>query len=776
MVNVDANKRDKSQIRFINSLQARLLAIVLALALIPLLILQVYTITTSANTMNTQITDKLKLVTSDQAEYITTWANERMSNIQVIAENESVKQFDPVKAQELIDQYMALYKDTYEGLLITDTTGVTTINNTRKVIDLSDRQYVKDVLATGESVISDPIVSRATGAIDIAVAVPIKVSGKVVGVMASMVPVTSLGEQLAKLNLGKSGESYIVNRDGLVITPLKHEEELKAAGEIKEIAQLEYKVDTYAGQQVIAGNNGAGQYKNYMGEDVVGAYVWIPTLKWGLIAEENENEAFAEVTRMVTVNSIVGVVVALLLVLIIFFVSQAIVNPIKQMVNVADELAEGNIQQQVQMNKLRKDEVAVLAQSFQKMISYQANMAEAAGEIADGNLDLQVEVLSDRDVMGNAFKTMIVRLRDAIQRVSENAAHVNAASSEMAQAAAQSGMATNQIATTIQQIARGTSQQADSVNHTAIAVDQLMQLISRISKGAQAQADAVREASQITEQINKAIQQVAENAEAVMKDSQEATRHATEGSETISETLNGMETIQQKVELSAEKLQDMGSRSQQIGAIIELIEDIASQTNMLALNAAIEAARAGEHGKGFAVVADEVRKLAERSAAATKEISELINGIQLSVTEAVAAMNESALEVQTGVQRATGAGETLQNILVAAETVNVQSQKTAEAVQIMTKLANDMIQAMDAVAAVVSENTSATEQMTAVSMQVSESVENIASVSEENSAAVEEVSASTEEMNAQVEEVTASAQSLSEMAAQLEAVVKLFKL
>ncbi len=300
--------------------------------------------------------------------------------------------------------------------------------------------------------------------------------------------------------------------------------------------------------------------------------------------------------------------------------------------------------------------------------------------------------------------------------------------------------------------------------------------IDGVARGAQEQAGATNKAATITAQLSSAIEQVAGNVQAVVQQSTLASDAARQGTLKVENTLTGMQNIKQRVGVSAEKVQEMGSRSDQIGDIVVIIEDIASQTNLLALNAAIEAARAGEAGKGFAVVADEVRKLAERSSSATKEIGSLIKSIQKTVSEAVSAMDEGGKEVERGVTMANEAGSSLKDILKANEAVNQQAEQAAAAAEEMSASAGELVSAVDSVSAVVEENTAATEQMSAGSSEVTQAIENIASVSEENSAAVEEVSASAEEMSAQVEEVTASAQTLADLARQLQDVVKQFKL
>jgi methyl-accepting chemotaxis protein len=481
-----------------------------------------------------------------------------------------------------------------------------------------------------------------------------------------------------------------------------------------------------------------------------------------------------EKVSTVTTTFIIGGVIALLAIVMGFLITRTITTPLEKIKNAAIGIAEGDLNQQV--DNRSKDEVGQMATAFQYMIIYLQDMAGVANTIAKNDLTASIKPKSDRDVLANAFVAMINSLRKAVSEINDSAANLSAASEQLAGAANQAGQATNQISITVQQVAKGTADQATSVNLTASAVDQMGKAIDGVAKGAQEQSKAIARASEVTAQINTAIQQVAGNAAAVTRDSAAATDAARSGTKTVEQTLQGMQSIKNKVGASAEKVAEMGRRSEEIGAIVETIEDIASQTNLLALNAAIEAARAGEHGKGFAVVADEVRKLAERSSQATKEIGGLIRGIQKTVSEAVTAMEEGSREVELGVESAKKSGSALSDILTAAEAVNIQATQAGEAAGQMNASAEELVSAVDSVSAVVEENTAATEEMAANSSEVTRSIESIASVSEENSASIEEVSASAEEMSAQVEEVTASAQSLAEMAKTLQEVVSRFKL
>ena len=729
----------------------------------------------SRSTLEKEIMARLESNAQSTAVYMDEWIHQRKHEVETLAGIARIRSLDPTTAREAIHQYYGQWGN-YETLFVTGKDGKTIATSDDSVLDLSSRSYYIAVMQK-QTVVAEPVVSKATGNLVFVVAAPIYDPNNpsvVIGMVGGTLPTSAFAEVLSSVWLGQTGDAYLINKAGYLITPPRFSDDLKKAGLFKERPELEVKVETAGADRVLSGEKGVDRYSDYRDVAVLGAYLPLKETGWGVIVEQDVAEANAPVNQLRNIILMVGIAVLAVGATVGIVLARNLANPIKAMARTAQGLAQGDIQQEVAFTS--RDEVGILADSFRALIAYQKEMAQAAEKIAAGDLTVQVQPVSEKDVLGQSFAKMITKLRQQVEHLQISALSLKAAAGQLAAASSQAGQATTQIAATVQQVAAGVGQQTESVSRTASVMDQMAHTIDGVARGAQEQAQAAARATQLSAQLHRAIQQVAEIARSVSQGAAAASQAAAHGQDTVRHTVQGMQSIREKVDLSAEKIAEMSNRSNQIGVIVETIEDIASQTNLLALNAAIEAARAGEHGKGFAVVADEVRKLAERSANATREIGALIKAIQTSVNETVNAMLESAQEVEKGVESAGEAGNSLQQILQTVEQVNQQAQQAARAAAEMERAANEMIAAVDSVSAVIEENTAATEQMSASSSEVTMSIETIASVSEQNSAAIEEVSASAEEMSAQVEEVSASAHSLSEMAEVLEKVVVQFKL
>jgi methyl-accepting chemotaxis protein len=367
-------------------------------------------------------------------------------------------------------------------------------------------------------------------------------------------------------------------------------------------------------------------------------------------------------------------------------------------------------------------------------------------------------------------------LAETVGQVKAAAEALANASDQLNSAATQSGTASAQVAQTISQVAAGASDQARAASQTSNASHDLTQIIEQVGEGAASTRIRVQDASRALDATTQAVGQAMHDSQELAPLNERVDAAVAAGAMAVDETAGGMKRIKFAVEATAARVTELGAKGEQIGAIVETIDDIAEQTNLLALNAAIEAARAGEQGKGFAVVADEVRKLAERSSRATKEIAALIGEVQAGTDQAVKAMQIGAREVESGAELASKSGAALDDISSAVESSNAAVARIVKAMDDMQASSAGLVSASDAIAAIAQETNAAAESMTSSAEQVARSVESIAAISEENSASAEEVSAATEQMSAQAEEVVASASVMADMATRLEGLAGRFRI
>jgi methyl-accepting chemotaxis protein len=462
---------------------------------------------------------------------------------------------------------------------------------------------------------------------------------------------------------------------------------------------------------------------------------WVKNLTDALDVADAENRKLVELraasdktasTLTILFSSVTLAVALVVGIWVAITTAKSITEPLTNLMKVSRQIGDtGDLEHSIDVT--REDEIGELARTFAKMVTYLKEMAGVSESIAGGDLTVQVKPRSPHDTLGNAFAKMVEGLGRLVRSVRDASSQVASASGQVANASDDSAKIGLQASSAIDEV-------TSTMHEMSVNVQNMV-------KSTQVQASSVSETSASIDQMVASIQRVADTAKVLLDISNRSREEVHSGIATMEKATDGLNRINTTITGA------LGQRADDIGKIIEVIDDLAEQTNLLALNAAIEAARAGEHGLGFAVVADEVRKLAEKSAQSTKEISELIQSIQKEARKAVENMDRSTGIVNEGLDLGGELNAALRKISNVVTEVYKFAQEIGAATNEQSHGSSQIARATTRLNEITHEINSAVEEQASGAQAVVKAMERMRELVQQSTSGSTELAASAEQMS-----------------------------
>ncbi|MEC4676488.1 MAG: phosphate/phosphite/phosphonate ABC transporter substrate-binding protein [Nitrospirota bacterium] len=466
------------------------------------------------------------------------------------------------------------------------------------------------------------------------------------------------------------------------------------------------------------------------------------------------------------------IMVAMLVILMgcLFFIAglwlmlrKMVINPIKSLEGEAMKFSEGDLSFRVNVDS--RDEIGRFSRAIRVSLMSISGILKRVRELSRGvsNFAEDVEQESRKVVDSTILETeAITNISTSIEEMNSSITEIADGTEGLATFAEETATSMEEVVTNIANITNSANDLSLSVEATSASIGQLSTTIKEVSGNTGELAAAAEETRTAIIGISTSIKEVEQSAKASAALSEKVKKNAiTFGMVSIEKTIEGMRNIKTSVEKTADYITKLGVSSDEIGKILNVIDDITDQTTLLALNAAILAAQAGEHGKGFSVVADEIKDLAERTAESTQEIAELIDSVQVGVSDAIDAMDEGLISVETGFKVTNEAADALRKIVESSR----KSSEMAATIELSTaeqsKAARFVSDAMDKVLRVVEKIATATTEQDRGIMLIIEATQKVSDVSKHLKSATNEQSSNSRRISTAIEVVSDNSQHIS---------------